>query len=357
MTHDHVQPLNYSAHAIEDLLKLAEGYRSMGAPQSAFALTRMTELLQQSVKFILPNGCNLVEPNEIRQAHLDLAYLPFPVVAFEAPWEKDDGVEALGGLTQFKAPRRIALCWEAKHDHEVLPGSNAVFDTFPDGGVFVVPIYWTPAFASAESPDPLWQTPLGGAFVPHDASLQKIEAKQMAPASQVAMDALIDSGRGKFSALQFRSEPFVLLPELFEMLLRQDHHGNRDAAMARIIMDTHDEVYTLVAACSVINCANVATVDLPAPAALNKKRAARGKQPFFSYKVLQIAEEKHHTTNGAGGGTHASPRMHLRRGHLRRLENKVVWVRNAMVNAGTPRGVVMKDYAVPASPVPPNNID
>ena len=355
MTHDRVQPLNYATHAIEDLRQFADHFRSRGITQSAFALVQMTELLQQSVKFVLPNRCNLVQPNEIRQAHLDLTRLPFPIVAFEAPWEEEVDVETLGGLTQFKAPRRIALCWEATLDREVLPGSNAVLDSFPGGGVFVVPIYWTPA--SASSPEPLWQTALGGAFLPYGASLQKVVPEKMAPASRVVMEAMIDSGRGKLNALQFRLEPFVLLPELFEMVLHQDHHGNREEAVARIIMDTNDEVYTLVAACSVINCANVATIDLPAPAALNKKRIARGKQPLFSYKVLQLADERHHATNGMGSGSHASPRMHLRRGHLRRLESKTVWVRDAMVNAGARRGVVIKDYAVPALHVPSKTID
>lgn len=40
--------------------------------------------------------------------------------------------------------------------------------------------------------------------------------------------------------------------------------------------------------------------------------------------------------------------MHLRRGHLRQLERKVVWVRPAMVNAESTRGVVHKDYGVVA---------
>ena len=47
--------------------------------------------------------------------------------------------------------------------------------------------------------------------------------------------------------------------------------------------------------------------------------------------------------------THTSPRMHLRRGHLRQLERKVVWVRPAMINAESTRGVVHKYYGV----VPP----
>jgi hypothetical protein len=34
--------------------------------------------------------------------------------------------------------------------------------------------------------------------------------------------------------------------------------------------------------------------------------------------------------------------MHLRGGHLRRLENKVVWVRPTLVSVETKRGVVLR---------------
>lgn len=106
----------------------------------------------------------------------------------------------------------------------------------------------------------------------------------------------------------------------------------------------------LIQACSVINCANVTTEEIAAPAFLNKKRLAKGKQPFFSYKILQLSEDRRPRSETGADGKHASPRMHLRRGHLRRLEKKVVWVRPAMVNADSKRGAVVKDYHVPPKP-------
>ena len=46
------------------------------------------------------------------------------------------------------------------------------------------------------------------------------------------------------------------------------------------------------------------------------------------------------------GGTHASPRTHLRRGHIRRLRwGPKVWVNSCVVNPGAIGGV-NKDYAV-----------
>lgn len=57
----------------------------------------------------------------MRQAHLDLVRLPFPCIAFEAPWDKEeDGPEHIGDFKQTPATKRIALCWEAFSEFEIL---------------------------------------------------------------------------------------------------------------------------------------------------------------------------------------------------------------------------------------------
>lgn len=337
MKNDQVQALNYCAHAIEDLRELEAILRG-SAPESARVFRRLIDMLQHSVKFILPNCCNLIDPDELRQAHLDLARLPFPCVAFEAPWAKDDGIEQLGEFRQTPATKRIALCWEASPEYELLPGLNSILDAFPEGGVFVVPIYWGPEHRR-------WTVALGGTFLPYENTVQDLKLDEALPASRIAHAAAIEAGLAKPKAKQFRAEPFYLLPEFYEKTLAA-YEGNREKAYAQIMLDSRDETMMLVQACSVINCANVTTAEVSAPAALNKKRHENGKQPFFSYKVLQLSDERREAGKDSAGGSHASPRMHLRRGHLRRLENKVVWVRPAMINAGAKTGAVLKDYAV-----------
>ncbi|OFA05647.1 hypothetical protein [Duganella sp. HH101] len=341
MKNDQIQTLNYCAHAIEDLRETA-AMLQRAMPQSANVLYRLIAMLQSSVKFILPNCCNLVEPDEVRQAHIDLMRLPFPCVAFEAPWDKgQEGPEYIGEFKQSVMTKRIALCWDARQ-FEPMPGLNSLLDAFKDGGVFVLPIYWGPEHKK-------WTVALGGAFVPYGSELDRVDLDTALPATKIANAAKIAAGHAHAKSMQFRSEPFPILPEFYENAIAT--YGSRDKADAQILVDAHDEVMVLIQACSVINCANVTTSDIDAPIVLNKKREASGKQPFFSYKVLELAEErKAHGGNGAGGH-HASPRMHLRRGHLRQLERKVVWVRPAMINAESPRGVVYKDYSV----VPPRS--
>jgi hypothetical protein len=337
VTANDVQPLNYSAHALDDLRRLQTRMRTT-APRSAAALVSLIVLLRNSVKFILPNCCELIDPEELRQAHLDLLRLPFPAVAFEAPWlAEDQSPDFIGGQRQSAATKRIALCWELKAELEQPAGVSGFLEKNLDGGVCVVPIFWGPEFAQ-------WTPAGGGMFVPYGSELAPVSPDRMSPASRIEREALMAVGQVKEKAKGFAAEPFVLFPELFERAI--PNYGSREQALAHVSMDSHDEVMMLVQVCSVLNCSNVTTADVAAPASLNKKRQAKGNQPFFSYKVLQLADERA-APGPDGGGHHASPRMHLRRGHVRRLENKTVWVRPSMVNADTKRGVVVKDYALP----------
>lgn len=69
----------------------------------------LVRLLRESVKFILPNCAELVDMGEIRQAHLDLARLPCPVVALESPWVfvGNEGEDKPGF---HRSTKRIAWC-------------------------------------------------------------------------------------------------------------------------------------------------------------------------------------------------------------------------------------------------------
>lgn len=75
-----------------------------------------------------------------------------------------------------------------------------------------------------------------------------------------------------------------------------------------------------------------------------RKRESKGKAPLIEYKTLVI--DKKVIDSQSRGGHHASPRLHLRRGHFRQLKiGGVVWVRPAIVGEKN-RGMVVKDYRV-----------
>lgn len=112
---------------------------------------------------------------------------------------------------------------------------------------------------------------------------------------------------------------------------------------SEIFLKTDEQLLGLLLA---LQCSNVSTATLAAPAALNKKRIAKGKLPFVEYKVLTVNGV--HSSVPPQGGHHASPRQHLRRGHIRRIYgNRTVWVNQCLV--GNPnKGFIVKDYRVKA---------
>lgn len=94
---------------------------------------------------------------------------------------------------------------------------------------------------------------------------------------------------------------------------------------------------------SALHCLNVRRQEHTPSAKLQKARAKRGKAPLFSYWTLQLDGKSERGENQ--GGTHASPRVHLRRGHPREYApGKWTWVQaHAVGNRAA--GVVHKDYS------------
>lgn len=93
-----------------------------------------------------------------------------------------------------------------------------------------------------------------------------------------------------------------------------------------------------------LNCKNVSRTEHKPPEQLAKARKKRGKQPLFSYWTLDLDKETKHRTESLGG-THSSPRLHLRRGHPRQYApEKWCWVQPCVVGRKE-AGLVHKDYA------------
>jgi len=106
-------------------------------------------------------------------------------------------------------------------------------------------------------------------------------------------------------------------------------------------------VYLKVFMCflNTLSCSNVHIARSDPRNAGKKIKAAL---PFDTYHVLTIDVAK---SPGAGTGltgiSHRSPREHLRRGHIRRLEDgRRIWVNATVVAAGRGAAKVEKDYRV-----------
>lgn len=78
----------------------------------------------------------------------------------------------------------------------------------------------------------------------------------------------------------------------------------------------------------------------------NQRKIAQGKPPTYDWITVYIKAKE--ARNEPQGGTHASPRLHDRRGHVRRLRSgKNVWVKPCKVGRAE-LGCVFHDYEVMA---------
>jgi len=99
---------------------------------------------------------------------------------------------------------------------------------------------------------------------------------------------------------------------------------------------------------NVLNCSNVELIDNEVRKKVNNRRKKKGKLPFFEYKTLHIQTSKKENKNKSGlsGTDRRSPRVHLRRGHIRHLQSgKTTWVQPCIIGSEE-NGVIDKDYHI-----------
>lgn len=95
----------------------------------------------------------------------------------------------------------------------------------------------------------------------------------------------------------------------------------------------------------VFSCTNVIQVEHKPPKIINEARKRKNKVPFFSFRTIHVTGEREEGERKTKGG-HASPRLHFRRGHIRKLANgSKVWVRHCLVGDKS-KGFAAHDYSV-----------
>jgi hypothetical protein len=94
------------------------------------------------------------------------------------------------------------------------------------------------------------------------------------------------------------------------------------------------------------------TLEYYRPTALgnNAKRIRKGKSPLYEWRTVTLERKRHGLPSAPKGGTHASPRLHQRRGHwsVSKLGKKY-WRRETVV--GNPdNGMLFHDYTTKETP-------
>lgn len=332
-----MQTLNYSPEAIKDLREMADSIdREVGpsSPISVFAQWLAIKL-EESIKFILPDNGQLLGDEGVTQAKMDLLRLPFPIIALE--YSAPDLNEHLGE-GYYASPKRIALAFQLslmkEGDRQLMEAVMPGCTLSPwENQIAVISIYLAEDLDSGIS---RWVPSLGLSMVdPQDDLVPKAVAIAQGWLPETPSTGRIPK-KARFG-LQTFTYP-VVYGQTKEELKK---HGDD------LLIDCQDEIIATVDFCAVMNCGNIETDVMKPSDKLNKKRVAQNKVPLFEYHVLSLSAGSQPGRGDGVTGGHASPRMHLRRGHIRILHGskKPIWVNAALVGSSE-RGQISKDYDV-----------
>lgn len=326
MSTTRINSLNLCSKAIESFRQSSEKGLNFTKQDRRF-LNWVVETLEESQKFLLPDNGRLMEDIDVIK-NADMMRLPYPVTALEYRIN-DNARRALPGETS--SPSRIALCFSA---------TSAALDCFrkviklPDlkdeDGFYVTSIF----------------SMLDGSWfiVP---TLQFIETNPNIVDAQGEMIDYYKAGGEKVKHKKATINPSYILP--FDAgLSGYVDVANRegpDAMMRSLIIDALDEMNAARAFAVTMNCSNIKEELIVAPKGINKKRARKGRTLLQDFRVLTIDVFKSGTESSSekGKSERTLPRQHLRRGHIRRLQDRIIWINSSVVGSGD---IVKKNYRI-----------
>jgi hypothetical protein len=323
----------YSAEAIEDLRSFADLPLVREADDTRWFVLELAAHLAASHKFALPRGGRLFG-DDISEPSLSSFRLPFGVAAFEfeAPAPPPARTQSKGFMTISEVPKRIALCVDWEEWSVPFPLKDRI-------GASAGCVVWPIGLRTVNGRQ-MWLPEHHGLSVAYaPGTIVNAAAKEQ---SQSLRDAGIIHENGRpYTVMNFTIPcKYVSLGQFGRDALRELSEAQRAIA---IQLDTRDEITSVIQACAALACTNV-TTEVVRPN--REARAASPASTLFDYHILMIDPGKERNPSEDRGGTHASPRTHLRRGHIRRLAwGPRIWVNSCVVNP-TAIGTVNKDYVV-----------
>lgn len=337
-----LQPMNYCTHAIEAFEGLiAKIEKSAMQDVSSDIEMFYVDMLQRAMKFMLPAGGRILDDEDYSPNKFDLLNLPFPVCALEFE-AGDDRFVPESGLAE--SNKRIALAFdphalsaELTRLFVRLIGDSRVFDRLPKKALCVAAVF---EVSTQSVPGRMWVGSTGCVAI-------DLENDRPRPTNTEELDEAfllaIDPQRRK------KPTRHALTAVAYPFVSRMLSAGLTDRSeMDKIVLvDTVDEISVAYNFLAALNCSNVGHQKLPASAKLNAKRVRNGRMPLFDYHVLdiEVISGSRPESKPGMGGAHSSPRTHLRRGHIRRLESRSIWINATVVNPGH-SPMLNKDYRI-----------
>lgn len=309
---------NYAANAVVGLLQSATRMEKAGYKHEAGVYFIVSSLIKLAQHFMLPDGGRLFEDNLRGLRSLEFR-LPYEAITIEYWTPQDETPENKHLLAVHK---RIALAFDLTKEGWTKTFTN--FGRWPflddERGVFIIAIaclhdLWLlmPCAALVSS---RWDADQSGKNV--------IPPLVTPPKHGVAVGVA----------------PIIILPFVANKIIEEEGESK---ALQEMMHDLMDEMTATLELCEALSCINVTTSIIQQERkGLNARRISRGQVPFYETKILSLKVPLK-STHSLGGGTHSSPRQHLRRGHIRRLSNGNIWVNSHLVGS---HGFISKRYSV-----------
>lgn len=141
----------------------------------------------------------------------------------------------------------------------------------------------------------------------------------------------------------FQGIPMIVQPGMYKSI---ENRFGKEAALRNCLHDISGEIRAVLEMAEALSCVNISSSVLQKEGN-NKAREKHGKVPIYETRELVLVSPLNRTQRQESkGGSHRSPRQHLRRGHIRKLDDtRRIWV-NSCVVGSKENGVLEKKYSI-----------
>ena len=338
-----MQAKNYAAQVVKSLDSFIPNYQKFlekNGGDKYFGLEVMhLKALQESIKkavhFTVPDGGDLLNDG-LKGLKSSEIRLPYPSITIEC-FIKDDGL--VNELAPVNIEKRLIFAAETSSDVLKTMSDTIKQNKDKHGGIGDLLTKGIDFLCDSERIITI------SAFFMNDGFWTPCHSQWIIPCKWDALHGTtkIDNLTDKSDrAVAFAGHLGFLLPSIRDMRLDS---VSPEQAIREAAHDIGGEVRIVLELLEALSCKNVIIDNAKIPK-IGERGAANKNLPFYETKCLTIKATQKQST-GTRTGTHQSPRQHLRRGHIRRLETGNIWV-NACVVGSSEKGVIKKSYNVAA---------
>lgn len=279
---------NYAAQAEVALINASKRHIVGGRKDYAEYILALARGIRHGVKFVIPDGGLILDDN-LRGIISTPVRLPFEVTVIEF----------------------AVTPYASKPDHYTMHKVVILCVEFGEDGDFKI----HPMMYLMGAGESFWMPCAYEAVVPFEDQLQLKEDGRVAfKTTIISSGALVDGiGTGK-------------------------EHVHKE-----VVSKCIESTYELLEA---LTCTNIEQSIYQPASPKNAQRIKSHKAPIYETRCLTLKTTKKESFGGGdGASSHKSPKQHLRRGHIRRLEKGNIWVNSCVVGDAS-NGIIDKYYKI-----------